>query len=448
MFSGRDALVAGFGVCLYIGLALAQDPPQQSHSGPKPPANAEFKQPLPFAPNAVSNVIATVPGYAWRHGCGPTAVGMVVGYYDRVGFSDLIPGDAATQTSAVNQAIASQGSGVRGSGVQKHYEDYSLPMDSGQPAPLADSSATYPTGCHIDNCIADFMHCSWSKDGNFYGWSWSNRIGPSFTSYVNLVNSSYTPTYTQYSMSSSLWTVLMTEINAGRPMVFLVDSDGNGGTDHFVTIVGYTDSPTQQYGCLDTWAPATQIRWCQFRGMSSSYAWGVWGGWKFMLQPVKAVSPSPANGAVDVANPVVLTWANGGGAYSYDVYLGTSPNLGSADFKGNQTATTFNAGSLGDLETYYWRIDVRAAGGGFAAGTVWSFQRAGPIIRGDFNNDGDVDQEDFGHMQACMQAEDVLLGLGCDDIDLTGDHRYQYDDFAIFQACFSGPNPATPGCGP
>ena len=51
-------------------------------------------------------IIGGVPGYRWFRGCGPTAAGMVIGYWDARGCSDLIPGSAATQTSAVNAAIA------------------------------------------------------------------------------------------------------------------------------------------------------------------------------------------------------------------------------------------------------------------------------------------------------------------------------------------------------
>jgi hypothetical protein len=264
-----------------LSIAFAVDPePQQSTSGPKPPPGVMEPEPLKPVPNMVSQTISNVPVYYWRHGCGPTAVGMVVGYYDTRGYSDLVVGEATTQTNAVSNMIASQGSGVRGSGTQLHYEDYCLPMDSS--TPIADSSVTYPTGCHTNDSIADYMHTSWSSDGNCYGWSWSNMVGPSFTSYVNLRNSSYLPSYQPYYMGSSLtWAVLTTEINNNRPMVFLVDSDGNGGTDHFVTIVGYNETTTQYYGCLDTWyAP---VRWCQFRSMSASYSWGVWGGWSFRL---------------------------------------------------------------------------------------------------------------------------------------------------------------------
>jgi hypothetical protein len=276
--------------------------PQQSTTGPVPPPSVAPVKVRLFDGGGTMRTISGVAPYMWHHGCGPTAVGMALGYYDTHGFPALYGGTGATQTEAVNQGIASAGSGTKGSGIQLHYEDYALPMDSsGYSSPLADCSATYPTGCHVSNSIADFMHTSWSLDGNFYGWSWSNKILPSFTSYATLKSPYYQPTGSSYYMGSSLtWSVLTNEINNNRPMVFLVDSDGNGSTDHFVTIVGYSDSPTQQYGCLDTWY--TPVRWCEFRSMSSSYPWGVWGGWSFSLSaktcPIDFEGLSKSNVAV------------------------------------------------------------------------------------------------------------------------------------------------------
>jgi hypothetical protein len=68
----------------------------------------------------------------------------VVGYYDLNGFPELIVGDAESQTSNVNNAIANE----------QHYNDYSLPMDNGSNI-LQDKSVT--GGAHASNCLADFM---------------------------------------------------------------------------------------------------------------------------------------------------------------------------------------------------------------------------------------------------------------------------------------------------
>lgn len=268
--------------------------PRQSTAGPVAPPEAGPKTVLRMEAEAASRVIAGVPGYAWRHGCGPTAVGMVVGYYDGRGFPDLFSGDASTQTPSVSQELASQGSGTTTTGEQRHYEDYVLPIDSSTLQP--DRSETNPAACHRDDSIADFMHTSWSQDGNFYGWSWSNRVRPAFVSYIRLRYPDAITTVTQYQMGSTLtWPAVKREIDADRPMVFLVDTNRDGLTDHFVTVIGYREGAVQEYGCLDTWYPYDEVRWSEFRAMSTTYNWGIWGGWSFdVALPVSAPTRAKA----------------------------------------------------------------------------------------------------------------------------------------------------------
>ncbi|MHC4395700.1 MAG: LamG domain-containing protein, partial [Planctomycetota bacterium] len=85
--------------------------------------------------------------------------------------------------------------------------------------------------------------------------------------------------------------------------------------------------------------------------------------------PGQASNPSPADSATDVSIDADLSWTAGSGSTSSDVYFGTtSPGA----FQGNQTATTYEPGTMSNDTTYYWRIDeVNAAG--TTTGTVWSF---------------------------------------------------------------------------
>lgn len=274
---------------------LAEEPiePRQNTSGPVPSDEIVSKVEL-LGGGALSGgadvTVLGVPPYAWRHGCGPTAVGMVAGYWDGKGCDDLFDGNAASQTESVNQGIASQGSDLN----PQHYEDYSLPKDS-YPNLLFDKSELPAGDEHSSNSIADFMYTSWSSWGNYYGWSWSNHVPDAFNSYVEARNNSYTAvTQTYYYGSTLTWDVLTQEIDAQRPMVFLVDSVGDGNTDHFVTVVGYRiEGSTQYYACLDTWYPYNTIRWEQFRGMSNSYAWGVWNGYSFQIQCTSSPKAMP-----------------------------------------------------------------------------------------------------------------------------------------------------------
>jgi len=231
---------------------------QQSTSGPIPDSRI-YRGETDWNKDQV--IVQDVPSYLWHHGCGPTALGMVIGFYDGNGFPDLIDGNSSMQTLNVNLAIAND----------FHYQDYSLPLDS-YPNLEYDNS-TYG-GAHQSDCIADFMETSWSSETNYYGWSWSLKVNVSFEEYVDYINDNYITNTSYNYFSSSSWDIYKIEIDSNRPVVLLVDSDGNGGTDHFVTGIGYNDV-NNEYGIYDTWD--NQIHWFQWREMSSSYPWGIYG---------------------------------------------------------------------------------------------------------------------------------------------------------------------------
>lgn len=258
--------------------ALAQER-YLSTTGPTPPPGVVSE---PLSLSKAVNTISGVPPYLWRHGCGPTSVGMVIGYWDSQGFDDLIPGDASTQSSDVQQAIASGGSSASAMSPEQHYEDYARPEDDYGPL-QDDDYITAGRPPHTDNCIADFMKTSRSSAPYElrYGWSWSNYILSAFSDYVTMISPDYTPSGTQYSFSTMTFDTVKTEIDNGRPMVFLVDSDGDGTTDHFVTVIGYDDGPPQQYIYYDTWNYSTHQ--AQFREISDAYTWGIMLAYSFNI---------------------------------------------------------------------------------------------------------------------------------------------------------------------
>jgi len=64
-------------------------------------------------------------------------------------------------------------------------------------------------------------------------------------------------------------------------------------------------------------------------------------------------------------------------------------------------------------------------------------------ISADFDGDYDVDQEDFGHLQACLGAPGVPPSdPNCQDANLDGDDDVDQNDCRIFQAYMSGANVA------
>src|SRR5512143_2590875 len=129
--------------------AQANDPyDAQSTTGPVPPPSALRAESADLAAGPNARMVMGVPAYYWLDGCGPTSAGMILGYWDTHGYDWLIPGGAATETTAVDEAIASH------LGTQNHWTDYALPMDDGGPAPLADRSESPAGDEHAPNSVA------------------------------------------------------------------------------------------------------------------------------------------------------------------------------------------------------------------------------------------------------------------------------------------------------
>jgi len=137
----------------------------------------------------------------------------------------------------------------------------------------------------------------------------------------------------------------------------------------------------------------------------------VWSFTTIVAAPGAASSPSPANSATDIVITVDLSWTEGSGSTSSDVYFGTtSPGT----LQGNQTATTFDPGTLTNSTTYYWRIDEINAGG-TTTGTVWTFTTAaaGGYVTEEF---GDATNTDYSGT-----VEDTYTNVGASSTNLSSD---------------------------
>src|SRR6185503_18644851 len=93
--------------------------------------------------------------------------------------------------------------------------------------------------------------------------------------------------------------------------------------------------------------------------------------WSFttLALPGVASAPNPASGATGVSINTSVSWTAGANTTSHDVRFGTA---NPPPFVVNQTATSYNPGTLAAGTLYYWRIDEKN-GSGTTTGTVWSF---------------------------------------------------------------------------
>jgi len=206
--------------------------------------------------------LSDVPSYLWYHGCGPTAGGMILGYWDGHGFDRLIDGanDWNTNRAAIEDMIASPG----------HIRDF---------VPTPDREATAGDPYHADDCVADFVRCS--RDPVGYGDSYDNIQWEGMVAYAAFRGygggtGAWAPTF------GVLWNPLVVEIDAGRPVELYVDASGDGQPDHFVTAIGYDDTPgAPKYACHNTHSHTVQ--WYDFVPTAPGQPYGVRSGCVFEL---------------------------------------------------------------------------------------------------------------------------------------------------------------------
>ncbi len=201
-----------------------------------------------------SRVLDNVPAYSWYHGCGPTAAASVFGYWDVHGYSDYFDAsgwDEVRYTINVQDEISSPA----------HNAKYDPTPDNPS---LPDPPKT---------SIADFFHTS--ENPSSYGWTFLSYIEPGMESYAALRGQpldAWTVT-----VDTTTWHMFVDEIDAGHPSVFLVDTNGDRITDHFVPVLGYDDRGAEGlwYGAYTTWSESETVSWFPFQSMGSGRSWGI-----------------------------------------------------------------------------------------------------------------------------------------------------------------------------
>jgi hypothetical protein len=222
------------------------------------------------AASASPILLSGVPSYQWYHGCGPTAAADVLGYWDLHGYENLF--DAAGADLYLTENVKDQISSPA------HNAKYDpTPDDANLPTPPMTS-------------IADWFRTSVNQD---YGWSYLRYADDAFIGYSAYRGYSVNSWYESMLTGAFTWQDLTAEIDAGRPMMFLVDSSGDGATDHFVPVFGYDDRGADglYYALYTTWLEIENVVWKPFLPMSDAYKWGVADGVFVHPDPI----PEPAS---------------------------------------------------------------------------------------------------------------------------------------------------------
>jgi len=292
---------------------------------------------------------------------------MVLGYWDGKGFDDLVEGEAAWQSNSVNNMISSAG----------NYYDYCLPLDTKDNI-LPDKSELPIGDEHDDNCLADFIKTSQSYYGFFYGWS--GGVSHGMKDYILFKNSTYNPIISHIGIKrNDSWSLYCKEIDNGRPVVFLVDTDGDNETDHYITAIGYDDN--KNYACLDTWDK--NVHWYDFSYMGYGNKWGISSITTCILGVTlySPINPYPEDYSRLEVNNITLRWEceDPDEDNLYHLYLAKYPYFNENDLLvSNLTEKYYYVSFLEDdsnyyYTEYYWKVVAEEKHGFTTESDTWCF---------------------------------------------------------------------------
>jgi regulation of enolase protein 1 (concanavalin A-like superfamily) len=162
------------------------------------------------------------------------------------------------------------------------------------------------------------------------------------------------------------------------------------------------------------------------------------------LPPDKPLYSAPVNGAAAQSTTgVTLSWNAGLWAHKYDIYLGTTSTLTSANLvaadlelgpsESPSSYRTFTTAALQPGTTYYWQVVSKTMANKTAAGPVWSFTTAGTPDPGQGQLPAGWSTSDIGAVGAPGNAtfdsasnQFIVSGSGADIWGNADEFRYAF----------------------
>jgi hypothetical protein len=166
------------------------------------------------------------------------------------------------------------------------------------------------------------------------------------------------------------------------------------------------------------------------------------------LKPATAITQQPQSQNVPAGGTGIFTVAAAGdGTVSYQ-WQKNGANLSDGGHYSGATTDTLTVSAADSSDAADYRC-VIAAGCGSATSNPAALTVGPPGIPGDFDHDDDVDQEDFGHLQQCLDTVAPPSNPDCADANLDRDAggAVNQADILVFIECMTGPGvTGNPNC--
>ncbi|MFW6156847.1 MAG: PEP-CTERM sorting domain-containing protein [Armatimonadota bacterium] len=197
-------------------------------------------------------VLDNMPRYNWWGGCAPTSGGMIVGYWDAAGYP-LYAGDASIWNDADAAYSSDEADGLP-AGTAAMVSSWNHINDGDDGYNSSVGCGRFLEGTREEDFIADFMaadngdvqYASDVSGGLVDFAEWDDPRTADFDESVLASSSVYLTL-----VSPDPWTVLVAEIDAGRPVIAMLRDSGEG---HAVAAYGHRSVDGTKYMAVhDTW---------------------------------------------------------------------------------------------------------------------------------------------------------------------------------------------------
>ncbi len=160
-------IITGIFVVFFCTVSSATIEPIFMNSQPTP-SSGKAIQVVRKAPESAV-VLNGIPKSCWTYGCAATAAGMIFGYYDRNGYSDMYTGEAKKGVAPLRNLgrripLIATKKGWKKNPSFGHVDDYWIDYQQSGPDPYVTNDREE----HVWDCVADFLGTNqWKWD--FYG---------------------------------------------------------------------------------------------------------------------------------------------------------------------------------------------------------------------------------------------------------------------------------------
>jgi hypothetical protein len=326
-----------------------------------PLLSTTWNQTFPYNKDCPTTSTGGSGGHVYT-GCVATAMAQVMKYWD-------FPATGVSSHSYTHSTYGTQSANFGNTTYNWSSMPNSVSASSSTAAKNAVGQLMYHCGVSVE--------MDYGPSGSASSIYYSRQVMPVFFRYKSSISYRSRGNY-----SASAWlSMITTELNAGRPLLYR-GSKQNGTGGHAFIIDGFTGSDYFHMnfgwgGYLDGYFYLNAIT-------PGSNTFNYNQAMVIGIEPDASPPPtlaSPLNNSTNLCITPTLSWNSASGATSYRLQVATDQSFGSVVFdNASLTGTSTQVSGLSPASTYYWRMNATGSAGTSQWTSAWSFTTVNAVV--------------------------------------------------------------------